>query len=182
MRHIEFRLSGSGGQGIILLGVILAETAIASGANAIQSQSYGPEARGGASKCEVIISNEEIDFPKVQDPDVMLVLTQVAADKYAKDLHEDCILILDDQIELKADSGAGKVYRLPILVTARDVVRKELTANIVAIGAINEILKLFDWEVLKNAVFSRIPKGTEILNQRAIDAGQKLVQDYGNEA
>lgn len=178
MKQMEFRLTGSGGQGVIMLGVILAEAAIDKGHNAIQSQSYGPEARGGASKCEVILSGEAIDFPKVQQPDVLLALTQLAADKYALDLTDDAILIIDDSIELSHDPGTKNIYKLPILVTARDVVRKELTANIVSLAVINEILQLFTKEELLAAILDRVPKGTELLNQRAVDAGIELVQSY----
>lgn len=178
MKHIEFRLTGSGGQGVIMLGVILAEAAITKGYNAIQSQSYGPEARGGASRCEVIISGEAIDFPKVQQPDVLLALTQLAADKFAHNLADDAVLIIDESIELTKDPGTKKIYRLPILTTARDVVRKELTANIVSLAAINQILGLFDKAELLEAILHRVPKGTEILNQRAVDAGIELVENY----
>lgn len=179
MKQMEFRLTGSGGQGVIMLGVILAEAAIAKGYNAIQSQSYGPEARGGASKCEVILSGDAIDFPKVQVPDVLLALTQLAADKYAHGLSEDAILILDDSIELTTPPGTAKIYQLPILVTARDVVRKELTANIVSLAVINEITQLFTKDELLAAILQRVPKGTEILNQRAVDAGIDLVRNHG---
>ena len=86
----EARLSGSGGQGLILAGKILAEAAaIYENKNATQSQSYGPEARGGASKSEVIISDGDIDFPKATRLDVLLCLTQEACDKYVADLKED---------------------------------------------------------------------------------------------
>ncbi len=95
----ELRLSGSGGQGLILAGVILAESALLDGKQAIQSQSYGPEARGGSSKAEVIISDSEIDFVKVQKCDMLLCLTQDAYDKYGKDFTH--VLVLDERIEIK---------------------------------------------------------------------------------
>ena len=75
MERYEIRLSGSGGQGLLLGGIILAEGAINDGKNSVQTQSYGPEARGGASKSEVIISSEEIDFPKVRSCDILLLYT-----------------------------------------------------------------------------------------------------------
>ena len=178
MKQLELRLTGSGGQGVIMLGVILAEAAIKKGHFAIQSQSYGPEARGGASKCEVIIGSETIDYPKVQQPTLLLALTQIAADKDAQNLPQDAVLIIDDSIELINDPGTENIYRLPILVTARDVVRKELTANIVSLAAINQILGLFSKEELLEAVLQRVPKGTEILNQRAVEAGIELVQNH----
>ena len=89
----EIRLSGSGGQGLILAGIILAEAAIIDGKNAVQTQSYGPEARGGASKAEVIISTEKIDFPKVRECDIFLSLTQKSFDQYSKGLKKDGIMI-----------------------------------------------------------------------------------------
>ena len=86
MARTEILLSGSGGQGLILAGIILAEAAVVhDGVNAIHNQSYGPEARGGACKSEVIISDEEIHFPEVGSPDILLAMTQLAADKYAVD-------------------------------------------------------------------------------------------------
>ena len=98
-KRIEIRLSGSGGQGLILAGIILAEAAIIDGKNAVQTQSYGPEARGGASRSEVIISNGSIDYPKVSKSDILLALTEEAVIKYKGSLKEDGLLILDSSIE-----------------------------------------------------------------------------------
>ncbi|NNG45544.1 MAG: 2-oxoacid:ferredoxin oxidoreductase subunit gamma, partial [Deltaproteobacteria bacterium] len=93
----EIRFSGSGGQGLILAGVIFAEAAtIYDKINAVQSQSYGPEARGGASKSEVIISEEVIDFPKAQGIDLQLSLTQEACTRYYKDIKSGGILLVDE--------------------------------------------------------------------------------------
>lgn len=175
--HKEFRLSGTGGQGVIMLGVILAEAAISSGLNALQSQSYGPEARGGASRCEVIIAEDEIDFPKVQHPDYVLCLSQAAADKYAKNLSAEAELILDSGINLSVDPGTKKIHRLPIISTARNVIGKEITANIISLGVLLEITKLVEKDVLIEAVLHRVPKGTETLNKNAIEAGIKLVHE-----
>ena len=91
----ELRLSGTGGQGLITAGIILAEAALLDGKLAIQSQSYGPEARGGASKAEVIISDEAIHFPKVTDPNLLLAMSQEAATKYSHDLTAGSVMITD---------------------------------------------------------------------------------------
>lgn len=171
----EIRLSGSGGQGLILAGIILAEAAIMQGDNAIQSQSYGPEARGGASKAEVIISSEEIDFPKVGQADILLSLTQVAFDKYMDSIKENGVLVVDSSIELPADLKVKEVISIPILETAADVVGKRMVANIVALGAIQEISNLVSKEFLQDAVLSRVPKGTEDLNRKALEEGYKLI-------
>lgn len=178
MERTEFRLTGSGGQGVIMLGVILADCAIKEGHNAIQSQSYGPEARGGASKCEVILGEKEINFPKVQRPNLLLALTQDAADKYAHNLNKECLVIIDESVELSSNTGSDTIIKLPILVTARDKVGKDITANIVALGAINQLMNLFDDEHLFEVILDHVPKGTEVLNRRALDAGIQIVKDY----
>ena len=168
----EIRLSGSGGQGLILAGVILAEAALLDGKRAIQSQSYGPEARGGSSKAEVIISDDEIDFVKVQKCDMLLCLTQAAYDKYGKDFTR--VLILDKDMDTKYPEPE-KVVRIPILDTAAEKLGKPMVANIVALGAVNGVLNLVSKESLVKAVISRVPKGTEELNKRALESGYDLV-------
>ena len=140
----EIRLSGSGGQGLILAGIILAEGAIISKLNAVQSQSYGPEARGGASKSEVILCDEEINFPKVRKPDMLLSLTQKSYDEYSKDLKEDGILIVDSSIKLNSTLSIKNTYKIPIIQIARDSIGREMVANIVALWAIVEVLDLED--------------------------------------
>ncbi|WP_432664849.1 2-oxoacid:acceptor oxidoreductase family protein [Wukongibacter baidiensis] len=172
----EIRLTGSGGQGLILAGIILAEAALLKGDNAIQSQSYGPEARGGASKAEVIISKEEIDFPKVRKADIMLSLTQVALDKYADTLKEDGLLVVDSSIEVPSNLKAKKIVSIPMLNTASEVIGKTMVANIVALGAIQELTDIVTKEYLEEAVLSRVPRGTEELNKRALQEGYNLVK------
>jgi len=175
-RH-AIRLSGSGGQGMITAGIILAMGAsVFEGKKAIQSQSYGPEARGGASKAEVIISDEEIFYPKVMAPDVLVALTQEAADKYSKDLKPGGILILDDLMVKTAPAGDWKVYMMPIIRTAAEKVGKAMVANVVTLGALNEICGFVATETLEKAVLSRVPKGTEELNKNAIQAGIELAK------
>lgn len=174
MEYKEIRLSGSGGQGIILMGIILAEAAVMSNVNAIQSQSYGPEARGGASKCEVIISESEINFPKVRKPDILLSLTQDAFDKYKIDLKNDGIVIVDEKIEVPKDVDF-KVYKAPILSIAHEVLKKPMTVNIVALGVLNKIASLVNNDILKEAILKRVPKGTEDLNKKAFETGSNLL-------
>ncbi len=170
----EMRLTGSGGQGLILAGIIFAEAALLDGNNSLQSQSYGPEARGGASKAEVIISKEEIDFPKVEMPDVLLSLTQVACDKYSAEIADDGILIVDETVDLNDVKESVTLYRVPILKTASEVIGKSIVANIVAIGFITEITGLVSKQSVEKAILNRIPKGTEALNKRALEQGYQL--------
>ncbi|MDK2919118.1 MAG: 2-oxoglutarate ferredoxin oxidoreductase subunit gamma [Candidatus Petromonas sp.] len=173
----EIRLTGSGGQGLILAGIILAESAILQGGNAVQSQSYGPEARGGASKAEVIISEEEIDFPKVDKADILLSLTQIALNKYADSLKEDGILVVDSELDIPEDVKASKIVAVPILKTAIEKIGKAMVANIVALGVIQELTNVVSKEYLEKAVLNRVPKGTEELNKKALQEGYNLVKD-----
>jgi 2-oxoglutarate ferredoxin oxidoreductase subunit gamma len=171
----EIRLSGEGGQGIVLAGVILAEAAaIYDDKNATQTQVYGPESRGGASKAEVIISDEEIDYPKAMAVDLLLALTQAAADKYAHDLRPSGILVVDSTKVEKVPSGGFAVHRLPIIDTAKNTVGKAMVANIVSLGVIVGLSKIVSREAIEQAVLARVPKGTEELNRRALEAGFAL--------
>lgn len=174
--QVELRLSGSGGQGLLLAGIILSEAAIGEGKNAIQTQSYGPEARGGASKAEVIISNDEIDFPKVTAPNVVLALTQIAADKYVESVREDGIVIIDSKIVLPETLKAKQIISVPIIETATEKVGKSIVANIVAIGVIQAATQIVSREAIEAAVLKRVPKGTEDLNRMALKAGYELVK------
>lgn len=176
MEKYEVRLSGSGGQGLLLAGIILAEGAINDGKNAVQTQSYGPEARGGASKSEVIISGEVIDFPKVRNCDILLALTQKSYEQYSVGLKDDGILIIDQSVNVKS-AGNKKIYSVPILDTAVKELGKPMVTNIVALGAIVEITNVISKEALEKAVLERVPKGTEELNRKALSMGYKIAQN-----
>lgn len=176
MSKMEIRLAGSGGQGIILATVILAEAAIFAGKHTAQSQSYGPEARGGACKAEVIVSDDEIYFTKVQKPTFLMALTQKSLDKYSENLPTDCIVLIDDTLDVPDCLKDNRVVKLPILSTAAEKVGKLMTANIVAVGAVNGLLHLVGDDDLKKAVFMHIPKGTETLNEKALAEGMALIR------
>jgi 2-oxoglutarate ferredoxin oxidoreductase subunit gamma len=170
----ELRLSGSGGQGLILAGKILAQAAVIyDNKNAVQSQSYGPEARGGASKSDVVISNNEIDYPKAQNVDVLLCLTQESSDKYANSLKEGGILIVDEVYVKKLPSGNFKIIKAPIYDIAKDDVGVGVVANIVSLGLIQALTNVVTYNALKGSILERVPKGTEQLNIKALDAGVK---------
>ena len=174
----QLRLSGTGGQGLILGGIILAEAALLDGKYAIQSQSYGPEARGGSSKSETLISDNVIHYPKVTTPDVVLAMSQEACNKYTVDLTDNGILITDSLFVSQLPANfKGQVYELPITHTAKDELGKTLVANIVALGALVKITGVVSPESLKKAVLARVPKGTEALNEKALDLGMALVKN-----
>ena len=173
---MELRLSGSGGQGLILIGIILAEAAILDNKLAIQSQSYGPEARGGASKAEVIISEKTIHYPKVTEPDLVLAMTQEAANKYYSDLKPEGTLIVDTTYVKDLPAGINNILQLPITSLANEKFGKTLFANIIALGAIVALTNAVSMEALTAAVMHRVPKGTEEINKKALELGVSLIQ------
>jgi 2-oxoglutarate ferredoxin oxidoreductase subunit gamma len=169
-KRTEIRLAGEGGQGMILAGIILAEAAaIYDGKQAVQTQSYGPEARGGASRSEVIISDSEIDFPEVQAPDAMVTLSQEAYNKYAASLRPGGLLIVDEDRVHRVTSA--QAIRIPITRIAFETTGKAITANSVALGILVGLTGLVSRQALEKAVVARTPKGTEEMNRKAVAAG-----------
>jgi 2-oxoglutarate ferredoxin oxidoreductase subunit gamma len=166
----EVRLAGEGGQGMILAGIILAEAAtIYGGQNAVQSQSYGPEARGGASKSEVVISSGEIDHPEVLQPDVVVALSQEAFRKFGSSIKPDGLLIVDAD---KVDSASSpNAIRLPITKMAFETTGRIITANTVALGVLVGMTGVVTKEAIEKAIIARAPRGTEEMNHKALDAG-----------
>jgi 2-oxoglutarate ferredoxin oxidoreductase subunit gamma len=170
--RIEIRLAGEGGQGMILAGIVLAEAAaIHEGKNAVQTQSYGPEARGGASKAEVIIANSEIDHPEVIDADVLVAMSQEACDKYAVDVKRDGLLIVDKEKVGRVAIRHARIVRLPITRMASEATGKAITANVVALGALVGLTDVVSRDAIEKAVAARAPKGTEDMNRKALATG-----------
>ncbi len=170
IERMEIRLAGEGGQGMILAGIILAEAAaIYDGKNAIQTQSYGPEARGGASKAEVIISQGEIDYPEVLTADVLVALSQEACDKYASNLKKDGLLIVD--AEKVSRVPLTSAVRAPVMQLALQATGKTITANVVALGVLVGLTGVVSRDAIEKAVLGRAPRGTETMNLTALSAG-----------
>jgi 2-oxoglutarate ferredoxin oxidoreductase subunit gamma len=168
----EIRFSGAGGQGLILAGIIMGEAAaIFDGKQAVQSQSYGPEARGGASKSEVIISDKPIDFPKATTVDALLALTQEACDKYSADLKEGGILLVDSDMVKILPNGNFTVVGIPIINIAKNEIGRTIVANIVALGAMVALTGVVTKESAEKAVLSRVPEAFVELNRNAFLAG-----------
>ena len=176
--RVEIRCSGSGGQGILLAAAIIAEAAAALGRRVVQTQSYGPEARGGASKAEVIVSSEPIDYPEVQHPDVSLVLSQAAYDKYAADTRPGGLLIYDSGL-VEPDPDDESVVRcgLPFTQVASDDLGKKVVTNIVALGALARVSGVLPVDAVRDAVMSRVPPRFKELNEQAFDLGLRLGEE-----
>jgi len=169
-KRYEIRLSGSGGQGIILSGIILAEAlGLYGGKFVAQTQSYGPEARGGSSKAEVIASDEEIDYPKAIKLDLLLAMNQKSCDEYYRDLKDDGILIVDSTFVNQVPTS--RAIQIPFTKIAREKFQKEIVANIISLGAITEFMDIISPKAMEAAVLARVPKGTEKLNRDALKTG-----------
>jgi len=173
-KRVEVRLSGTGGQGIILAGILLADAAVRDGKNVVQSQSYGAQARGGASRAEVVISDEEIRYPKVLHPDILLCMSQEACDRYAGQMKEHGLLILDDDHVSRAPTV--QAVRVGITNLARERTGREITANIVALGLLVGLTEVVSREALEAAVRNRVPRGTEEVNLKALAAGFEVAE------
>lgn len=168
--RMEIRLAGEGGQGMILAGIILAEAAaIFDDKNATQTQSYGPEARGGASKAEVVIADGEINHPEVIVADVLVAMSQEACDKYSGNLKKDGLLIVDQERVGRVPSN--RAIKVPITRLAQESSGKSITANVVALGVLVGLTNVVSRQAIIQAVAARAPKGTEEMNRAALAAG-----------
>ncbi len=179
----EIRLSGSGGQGLVLAGIILAEAAgIYEGKNVVQTVSYGPAARGGTSRADVVVSDEEIDYPKAMGVDILLAMTQMASDESISDLKPSGVLVVDSQLVTQVTYP--RLVKIPFTQIAREKCGREQMANIVALGALSKLIPaipggagVVTQESMEAAVMARIPKGTEKVNKLAFEEGIKAAEE-----
>ena len=166
----EVRLAGEGGQGMILAGVILAEAAaVHGGLNAVQTQSYGPEARGGASRSEVIIARGEIDYPKVMSADLLVCMSQEACDKFYEQVKDDGLIIVDATNVSRIPGH--RAVALPMSQIAEEVAGRRIAASIVALGVACGLTGVVPRPALEAAVRDRVPAGTEEMNLKALESG-----------
>jgi len=173
--RLEIRIAGFGGQGVIRAGLMLAMAAsIYSERNAVQTQSYGPEARGGACKSEVVISDAEIDFPKVTKPDILVTMSQEAYSRHVDTLKKGGILFLDPDLIPKPKATPDiRVFKVPATKIAEEL-GKAIVANVVMLGALTSITNVITAEAIKEAILSNIPKGTEKMNLMAFEKGYEF--------
>ena len=172
----EIRMSGSGGQGIIMAAIILAEAAgVYDGKHVCQTQSYGPEARGGTSKAEVIISTQAVDYPKAIQPDILLAMNQEACDTYSPDLKTEGLLLVD--ATLVHQIPTNRVVAIPFTRIARNDMGKEMVANMVSLGAVGFFSQSVSLKSLEKALMARVPKGTEKINLKALHAGIEAAKE-----
>lgn len=171
----EIRLAGSGGQGLGLAAMVLADAALRAGLQVSTLQSYGPEARGGASRSDVTLCDQDIANPWFSKPAVLLALNEKAWMKYGPELAEDDLALVDsDWVKLPE---RRTVYQIPLERIAKTEMREKLAANMVAVGALAAAIGRIPLNVLMEAARSRAPKGFARINQDAIRRGWELMED-----
>ncbi len=180
--RIEIRLSGSGGQGLILAGIILGEAAIAENKNAVHSQSYGTEARGGASRSEVILADGPVNFPEVSRPDILLAMTQQAGNKFIPGVRPGGIALIDSTFVNEVPDTPAQVYKAPITRRAIDQFGTDVVANILALGVIAGLTGIVSFHSLRQAVGRKVPERMREINTRALSEGWKMGEAIGAES
>ena len=173
--RFEIRIGGAGGQGILTTGVLLGEAAVLySNRYAVQTQSYGPESRGGASRTDVIISTEEIDFPEIVVPDLVAVLSKEAFHKFASNMGPSVVRIMDSSIATTQGEVVPNSYSFPILETAVNDMGLAITANIILLGIIIGVSGVIALSSAEQAVVARFEKRNPALNLRALQKGYSM--------
>lgn len=168
----EIRFAGFGGQGIIRSGLIVSMAACIYGKrNAVQTQSYGPESRGGSCKSEVVIADEEVDFPLISEPDIMVLMSQEAYIKHVGAAKKGTTILVDpDMISARKPAKNAEMFEVPATSIARKL-GKAIVANVVMLGALTAITEVATAEAMKKAVLRNVPKGTAELNLKAFEKG-----------
>ena len=179
MDRFRMVFSGSGGQGVITATIILAEAAVLyENLNAVQSQSYGAEARGGATRSDVIISDSTIDYPKVIQPNVLVCLTQEAYNKFYPIIRPGGLLITDERYVKTQKKVDAQQKELPMYQNVMDRIGKPIVFNIYMLGTVISILDLISPQSILNVLKDRIPRDFLELNRHALELGMELGREY----
>lgn len=173
----EVMLTGAGGQGLILAAIILAEAAVDDNKNVVQTQSYGPEARGGASMSGVIIDVDTIDYPRVTNPTVLLSMNEASFRKYLPRVAPEGLVIVDSTFVSGPFPAGKKINAYPITLMAREKLGREVVANMVALGVVNAASNLISRNILSEAIARRAPRGSGEINRKAFALGYSIYQD-----
>jgi 2-oxoglutarate ferredoxin oxidoreductase subunit gamma len=174
-KRIEVRISGLGGQGVVLAGQILGRAAVYDGKHVVQTQSYGAEARGSAAKSEVIISDSEIGFPKVRKCDILVAMSQSAVEKHLKDLKEKGVLIADEDTVEHIPKTKAKVFRIPATRVAETELKSRIYTNVVLLGALVRITGIVTAESIEKAIGDVVPQESLEKNLKGLKRGLELV-------
>ena len=177
-KSYEIRLSGSGGQGLILAGIILARAAVIDKHKVTQTQSYGPESRGGYSRADVIISDRDIYFPEATNFNCLLALTQEACDKYLFDLRDTGILIIDTTFVKNLALAADNTYEMPFTEIAQEQLGSAISTNVLSLAFLVKVTKIVSETALETSLRQTVKPAFVDLNLKAMKLGFKLANEY----
>jgi 2-oxoglutarate ferredoxin oxidoreductase subunit gamma len=168
---MNIRFCGFGGQGIIHAGYILGNAAVEENLNALQTQSYGSESRGGACKSDVIISKDEILEIEIDQLDVLVAFSQPAYDTYISKLRKDGILIVEDDLIRPAENSRVEPYRIKATDIAYKKFGRKIMANTIILGFVTSVVDIVSKQSMESAVKQNAPPGTEDMNLAAFSEG-----------
>jgi len=174
-KRVEVRISGLGGQGAVLAGQILGRATAYDGKYAIQTQSYGAEARGSAATSEVIISDDKVWFPMVRKCDILVMLSQNSLKEYLGDLKENGTLLVDEQLVLEVPHVRAKVFRIPATRIAETELKSKTYTNVVMLGALVRISEIVTAEAIEKAIGDLVPRELLEKNLKAFKRGLQLI-------
>ena len=177
--RFEVRVAGFGGQGVITMGYVLANAAsIYDNTHALMTQSYGPEARGGSCRADVIISDAPIDYPKISDLNCLVVLSEDACNKFHGDVRKGGVVVFEDSLVSIPEANRQPMSHLGIsAVEEARALDNPLSMNMVMLGATLEITGVVSFESVRETLKRRLPKYAEI-NLKALDRGRELARIY----
>jgi 2-oxoglutarate ferredoxin oxidoreductase subunit gamma len=172
MKRVEIKIGGFGGQGVIMAGQIIGHAgAIYDGKEATLTQSFGPEARGGSCSAQVVISASRNLYPCVTNPDILMVMSQPAYDKYGKEMRSGTLLLFEESIVKPTTLSEGvKAFGIPATRLAEELGRT-MVLNIVMVGFFAALSNVLTFESLKKSVVDVVPRGTQKLNLEAFERG-----------
>jgi 2-oxoglutarate ferredoxin oxidoreductase subunit gamma len=179
MERYRIVFSGSGGQGVITSAVVLAEAAVLhENLMAVQTQAYGAAARGGSTRSDVIISDSDIDFPKVNQPNILICLTQEAYNRFYHIIRPGGILITDTRYVVTERKVDAVQYEFPLYKTVMEKIGRPIVLNICMLGALIGLADLVNPESIMKVLETRIPAAFLEMNRMALSLGMELAQPY----
>jgi 2-oxoglutarate ferredoxin oxidoreductase subunit gamma len=176
LKRIEVIIGGFGGQGTLLAGSILGRAAVFEGKKVVQTRSYGAEARGGAARSEVVISDEDIDYPMVMGADALIAMSQLALDRYIGRVKADGVVMIDEDLVKGIARKDVRVVKIPATKIASEELKLPIVANMIMMGALTALTGIVKRESLTKSIRISVPKGTKNINLKALRRGLELIE------
>jgi 2-oxoglutarate ferredoxin oxidoreductase subunit gamma len=173
-KRTEIRISGLGGQGVVLTGEIFGRAAVYDEKHVVQTQSYGAEARGSTTKSEVIIADKKVGFPIVRKCDFLVAMSQTALERHLKDLKEDGTLLVDEDLVREVPKIRAKIFKIPATKMAETKLKSKIFANVIMLGALTKITGIVSQQAVEKAINESVPNKTRENNILGFRIGLEL--------